>query len=83
MLLDLCPEGSSQGELDMGDEEEPQRDRGRLMSAMDVLNGRFGRGTVQTASSGAPDRIKEWGQKQERRTPQYTTCLADIPLARA
>ena len=26
---------------------------------------------------------KDWGMKQERRTPQYTTRWEDVPVARA
>lgn len=81
MLLDLVPDNIHQGELDL--EGDDTKDRTRLMSAMDCLNGRFGKGTVHVASTGLDDHRREWGMKQERRTPQYTTKWAEVPIARA
>ena len=54
-----------------------------LMAALDILNGRYGKGTVHVASTGATNRASTWGMKQERRTPHYTTSWDDIPIARA
>ena len=81
MLLDLVPGSVLQGELDL--EEEDQRDRTKLMVALDTLNGRYGKGTVHSASTGGTNEGKDWGMKQERRTPQYTTRWEDVPVARA
>ncbi|WP_291518710.1 Y-family DNA polymerase [Acidovorax sp.] len=81
MLLDLAPSAIQQGELDL--EEEGGQDRTKLMAALDSLNGRYGKGTVHVASTGATNRASTWGMKQERRTPHYTTCWNDIPIARA
>jgi len=81
MLLDLVPDAVLQGELEL--EEEDQRDRTKLMVAMDKLNGRYGNGTVHSASTGGTNKGKEWGMRQERRTPQYTTRWEDVPIARA
>ena len=81
MLLDLVPGSVHQVELDL--ETEAGRDRTRLMTALDALNTRYGKGTLHVASTGVPDHNREWGMRQDRRTPQYTTNLADIPTARA
>ena len=81
MLLELQPCTVLQTELDLKRDEEP--DRNRLMSAMDDLNQRYGRGTVQMASAGLAGDRRVWTMKQERRTPGYTTCWADMPVARA
>ena len=81
MLLDLVPGNVLQAELDL--EEEDQRDRTKLMVALDTLNGRYGKGTVHSASTGGTNKGKEWGMKQERQTPQYTTKWEDVPIARA
>ena len=81
MLLDLVSGSVLQGELDL--EEEDQRDRTKLMVALDTLNGRYGKGTVHSASTGGTNEGKDWGMKQERRTPQYTTRWEDMPVARA
>ena len=81
MLLDLQPSSVQQGELEL--EPEPVADKSRLMTAMDTLNNRFGKGTVHVASAGYAGPLRAWGMKQERLTPQYTTSWADIPVARA
>ena len=81
MLLDLQPDTLEQNELDFGDGDTV--DRGRLMSSLDGLNQRFGRGTVMLASAGLKGDKRAFSMKQERRTPCYTTCLADMPIVRA
>jgi DNA polymerase V len=84
MLLDLQPDSVQQGELSL--EPEPAgrgTDKGELMGALDVLNRRYGRGTVLVASSGLGGDSRRWAMKQERRTPQYTTRWEDMPVVRA
>jgi DNA polymerase V len=81
MLLDLVPGSVLQGELDL--EDEDHRDRTRLMEALDTLNQRYGKGTVHAGATGGTNKGKDWGMKQERRTPQYTTRWEDVPIARA
>lgn len=81
MLLDLQPDTVQQGELDLQDDDV--QERGRLMTALDELNQRFGRGTVLMASVGLAGERRSWSMKQERRTPGYTTCWADMPVVRA
>jgi len=91
VLSDLRPVGQEQGELDLfsGIEAEEtsgaDRNRAKLMSAMDALNHRFGRdsvrlGSTSVASSGADLRV--WATKQERRSPRCTTRWAEIPVVR-
>ena len=82
MLLDLVPASVQQAELDL--EDEDHRDRSRLMEAIDALNTRYGKGTVHSAATGGGSKApREWGMKQERRTPHYTTRWEDVPVARA
>jgi len=81
MLLDLLPGSVLQHELDLGDGD--CADRSKLMTALDAINGRYGKGTVHLASTGATEKVLEWGMRQERRTPQYTTRWEDVPVARA
>ncbi|MEJ6002601.1 translesion error-prone DNA polymerase V subunit UmuC [Paucibacter soli] len=90
MLVDLQPEGLAQGELDLFVEggagegaHEERRDRSKLMSAMDQVNARYGRGSLHVASTGVSQEKATWSMRQERRTPRYTTCLNEIPIARA
>jgi len=47
MLLDIQP--ASREQFDLG-EVAPERDRSRLMKAMDSVNGRWGKGTVKVGS---------------------------------
>lgn len=82
MLLDLTPASRIQHELDLEDDATDPT-RARLMSAMDALNGRYGKGTVHAASTGVNDHRREWGMRQERRTPNYTTDWREVPVARA
>lgn len=81
MLLDLQSCEFEQSELAL--EDEPSEDRSRLMTALDALNQRYGKGTVHCGSAGTARQVKSWGMKQERRTPQYTTRWEDVPIARA
>ena len=81
MLLDLQSAAVQQGELDLQDDDAP--DRSRLMTALDELNQRYGRGTLLMASAGLAGDLRAWSMKQERRTPGYTTCWEDMPMVRA
>ena len=72
MLGDISPISMVQGDL-----LEPQANgENRLMSAIDGLNSRFGRGTVKVSTGGMR---KEWGMRQERKSPNYTTDWAELP----
>jgi len=51
-----------------------------LMTTMDQLNGKYGRGTVGMAAAGIE---KPWGMRAEHHSPCYTTRLAELPVARA
>lgn len=83
MLVDLQP--AVEGQLELGlEDDEPTRDRGRLMNALDVVNDRWGKGTMHMGSA-KPLRAPHgsWETKQERRTPAYTTEWAAMPVARS
>ena len=69
------PDTVRQGELNLFDDAvEPQhakfRDRKQLMCAMDVLDHRFGKGSVQLGSSNLLPTTRPWSMKQDRRTPR-------------
>lgn len=81
MLMDLQPDSVQQGELAL--EDDGVLDTSGLMTALDGLNQRFGKGTVQMASAGLAGERRVWSMKQERRTPGYTTCWADMLVVRA
>ena len=82
MLLDIQPASREQFELDLG-EPVASRDRSRLMKAMDSVNGRWGKGTVKVGSGRVGDAPRDWGMKQDRKTPGYTTEWADMPIAKS
>jgi DNA polymerase V len=81
MLLDLQDASYQQIELDLEDDQVPNRSR--LMTAMDTVNQRFGKGALHMASAGKAGDKRIWSMKQERRTPGYTTRWADILEVRA
>jgi len=80
ILMELADGDAEQFELALDD---PGADRTRLMGAMDNLNRRFGKGSVALASTGITKQSRDWDMRQERMTPQYTTRVSDIPIARA
>ncbi|HDQ44809.1 MAG TPA: Y-family DNA polymerase [bacterium] len=51
-----------------------------LMQAMDQINGRFGAGSVQIASSGI---AKNWRMRRSFKSPRYTTQWEDLPVVKA
>ena len=81
MLMDLQPDSVQQGELAL--EDDGVENTSGLMAALDGLNQRYGRGTVQMASAGLAGERRVWSMKQERRTPGYTTCWGDMLVVRA
>ncbi|SFF14565.1 Y-family DNA polymerase [Paracidovorax wautersii] len=81
MLLDLQPGTTHQGELEL--EVEGGRDKSRLMTALDTINARYGKGTLHVGATGIEGATREWGMRQERRTPRYTTRIDELALVRA
>lgn len=82
MLLDLQPDTVHQCELPL-EEEIGGRDKSRLMSALDAINGRYGKGTLHVGATGIADSRRDWVMRQERRTPRYTTRWQEMPIVRA
>ena len=83
MVLELQSDSVRQGELDWQKESVKTRHSERLMTALDALNLRYGRGTVLLASSGLAGSERTWEIKQARLTPGYTTCWAEMPVVLA
>lgn len=81
MLMDLTPDDAMQAEFDFDALEA--RDKSRLMSAVDSINDRFGRGSIHVGSAVGAGSRRDWSMKQERLTPQYTTRWSDMPVAKA
>ena len=80
MLLELQPNSVMQGELEL---EESPPDKGRLMTTLDSINHRYGKGTLIMGSAGLRGDDRAFSMRQERRTPAYTTKWEDMPAVRA
>lgn len=76
MLEDLVEERLRPLTLFEGDTEK----RARLMSAIDEVNGRFGKFTAVTATQGFR---RGWAARSDARSPSYTTRIAEVPAVRA
>jgi len=74
MLGDISPVGRYQTDW----LEPAQATDTRLMHTLDKLNHRYGRGTVKVSTQGAH---QGWQMRQERKSPNYTTDWAKVPLA--
>ena len=84
ILMDLHSAHAQQQTSLFKASEEHTAERKRLMQALDTVNQRFGRGTLKLASSGFEDSPNaSWRMKQDKRSPHYTTCWEDIPIAYA
>ena len=79
MLLDLSPVTRQQASLIEVPQPEGGRDMNALMEAIDRINARWGKGAV---CAGSALQASEWRMRQERRSPSYTTNLADTPSIR-
>ena len=75
VLSEIFPVTHHQGDL-LAPETETTSSK-RLMTAIDHLNKRFGRGAVKISTQGAH---KEWQMKQERKSPCYTTNWKELPI---
>ena len=73
---------NNQQELPL-DAQEDSADRSTLMQVIDVVNRRYGRGTVQLARAGIEGKGRQWAMRQERRTPGYTTDWEGLAVVRA
>lgn len=74
MLSELRPKTMAQASLFV----DPETDRGqRLMATLDVINQRWGRGTLRSAAEGME---KPWQMRRQRLSPSYTTDWDGLPM---
>ncbi|MDP2003891.1 MAG: Y-family DNA polymerase [Desulfurivibrionaceae bacterium] len=73
ILADLIPEHIHQGNLFI----VPHKHRDNLLQALDRINDRWGRDTLQYASAGL---TKPWHHKQTMKSPSYTTNWKELPV---
>lgn len=77
LLADIVPRGCVQTNLFHPCSEGPRQLA--LMEAVDGINARWGRGTIEFAATGFE---RPWWMRQANRSPCFTTSWADLPLAR-
>lgn len=75
MLDDLLAAEMRPRTLFEGDAER----RERLMSALDNVNGRFGRFTAAPATQGFK---RQWRTRSDMKSPAWTTSIAEVPIIR-
>ncbi len=73
MLSEITP--NTQAQADFFAEVE-QAEESNLVAVLDRLNQRFGRGVIRISSQ---DAGAEWGMRQERKSPSYTTNWSELP----
>ncbi|MFA7347043.1 MAG: Y-family DNA polymerase [Desulfurivibrionaceae bacterium] len=76
VLTDLIPEHIHQGNLFI----TARRNRDSLLQALDRVNQRWGKDTLQYASAGL---TKPWHHKQSMKSPSYTTNWRELPIVQA
>ena len=76
MLTEIAPAGCQQINLFSSiDTEKPE-----LMAAVDRINQKWGRETVQLGTAGF---VKSWKMAQSHKSPAYTTNWSELPVANA
>lgn len=80
MLLDLLPKANRQYSLfdAHGDASDARSDK--LMSVLDSVNQRYGRGVLRLAAEGID---RSWQMRRGNLSPGYTTCWAGLPVVLA
>jgi DNA polymerase V len=76
VLADLIPAHIHQGNLFI----VPRKHRNNLLQALDRINDRWGKDTLQYASAGL---TKPWHHKQTMKSPSYTTNWRELPVVSA
>ncbi len=76
LLHGLVPESHEQLHLFRA----PTPRSGPLMEAVDAINSRWGRETIQPAAAGL---ARQWRFRQTKKSPSYTTRWSELPVAKA
>ena len=77
MLGDFFSQGVAQ--LNLFDDNAPRADSEQLMTLLDQLNAKDGRGTLYFAGQGIQ---QQWQMKREMLSPRYTTRFSDLLVVR-
>lgn len=73
-LVDIKPKKQLQFDLFHAGQSKK---RDQLMTVLDSINSRYGKGTLHTAASGG---TKKWAMRQRYLSPAYTTRWSDLPV---
>jgi DNA polymerase V len=76
VLFGLVPESYYQPHLFAGQDKKS----GPLMAALDRINGKWGRCTIQHAGAGL---TKPWRNRQQKKSAAYTTSWQELPVVKA
>ena len=76
VLFGLVPESYYQPNLFTGQDKKS----GPLMAALDRINGKWGRCTIQHAAAGL---TKPWRNRQQKKSAAYTTSWQELPVVKA
>ena len=79
VLLDLAPAGVQTGDLFAATAAVPAARREQLLTTMDRINGRWGRGTLRFLAEGLG---QPWRMRRDRMSPSYTTDWQGLPIVR-
>ena len=77
MLGDFFSQGVAQ--LNFFDSNAPRADSEQLMTLLDQLNAKEGKGTLYFAGQGIQ---QQWQMTREMLSPRYTTRFSDLPVVR-
>ena len=77
MLSDITPAGISQGDLFAG--QPTMQNTSKLMSTLDRINFKMGKGALKLASDGIG---QDWKMKTGNKSPAYTTRWDELPMIR-
>lgn len=74
ILSEIHPDTQYQSDMFAGALDDPV-----LMATFDQINARFGKGTMKLSQDGSR---RSWQMRQERKSPEYTTNWAELPVCR-
>ena len=77
MLGDFFSQGVAQ--LNLFDDNVPRADSEQLMTLIDQLNAKDGRGTLYFAGQGIQ---QQWPMKREMLSPHYTTRFSELLIVK-
>ncbi|QIL73194.1 DUF4113 domain-containing protein [Diaphorobacter sp. HDW4B] len=78
ILMDLI--GPEVQQCEFGFDEPESRDHTKLMSAMDAVNQRFGKGSIHVGSTGQERPTREWGCAKSDGRPTTPPVLTTYQL---